>query len=129
LIWCLYDGWEARAQYAGERLIGEDSFASAARSMSLQQQRRITWLRLLQLELALRMYMQQHERYPKALDELAPNTLATLPLDPFSGKPFLYRMSGNSYVLYSVGPNGIDDGGVLASSITDGDQMFGEAPE
>jgi hypothetical protein len=130
LIWCLYDGWEARAQYAGERLIGEDSIASVARSTSVQQQRRITWLRLLQLELALRMYQHQHERYPKALDELAPNTLATLPLDPFSGKPFLYRMSGDSYVLYSVGPNGIDDGGALVSSITDdGDQMFGEAPE
>lgn len=33
------------------------------------------------------------------------------PLDPFSGKPLLYRMGAEGFVLYSVGENGKDDGG------------------
>ena len=32
--------------------------------------------------------------------------------DPFSGKPFHYRREGNGSIVYSVGPNGVDDGGI-----------------
>jgi type II secretion system protein G len=42
------------------------------------------------------------------------NLLRALPKDSW-GKPFVYRVSvesnGESFLLYSVGPNGVDDGG------------------
>jgi hypothetical protein len=46
-----------------------------------------------------------------------PNTLAELksftpPEDRFTGKPLVYRKKGNGYVLYSLGENLKDDGGV-----------------
>ena len=31
--------------------------------------------------------------------------------DPYSGKPFVYAVSKDRFLLYSVGSNGIDDGG------------------
>ncbi len=31
--------------------------------------------------------------------------------DPFTGKPLIYRVEGKGFILYSVGQNGIDDGG------------------
>ena len=39
-------------------------------------------------------------------------------LDPFSGKAFVYRPATNSVLLYSVGPDGRDDGGVAKMNAT-----------
>lgn len=46
--------------------------------------------------------------YPATLDGLA---AAEHIADPFSNGPLIYRGAGSSYTLYSVGPNGADDGG------------------
>lgn len=34
-----------------------------------------------------------------------------LPVDPYSEKSFCYRLEGEGFMLYSVGPNGRDDAG------------------
>lgn len=49
--------------------------------------------------------------YPERLDDLAPTFLGEVPLDPFTGKPFVYERRGDGYLLYSVGQNAVDDGG------------------
>ena len=36
------------------------------------------------------------------------------PCDPFSDRPLVYRRQADGYLLYSVGANGTDDGGVAA---------------
>lgn len=63
--------------------------------------------------LALAAYKADKGRYPQKLDELVPAYLKSLPKDLFSGKEFVYKPSadGADYVLYSIGPNQIDDGG------------------
>jgi hypothetical protein len=63
------------------------------------------------LAFALAWYHADHDRYPKELAELSPNYLAEVPQDIFSGKPLIYRPTKDGYLLYSVGPNGQDDGG------------------
>ncbi|MEM7164287.1 MAG: hypothetical protein AAF581_02415 [Planctomycetota bacterium] len=40
-----------------------------------------------------------------------PSALALDVTDPFSGKPLIYKRDGDRYLLYSVGDNGVDDGG------------------
>jgi hypothetical protein len=40
-----------------------------------------------------------------------PPFLATIPQDPFSDRPLLYRPEGKGLLLYGVGANGKDDGG------------------
>ena len=68
--------------------------------------------RLLLVSLALRAYRLEHGGYPVSLAELAPAYLKQIPDDPFALKgAFLYRINGQKYVLYSVGPDGKDDGG------------------
>ncbi len=64
-----------------------------------------------QVALALAAYRADHGRYPEKLDALRPKYLNDFPLDPFSGKPFRFRCDGKDYTLYSVGPDGRDDGG------------------
>ncbi|MDD5199205.1 MAG: hypothetical protein PHC88_05325 [Terrimicrobiaceae bacterium] len=49
---------------------------------------------------------------PATLEALHPEFLSGMPHDPINGGPFHYRVTGaDSYILYSVGWNGVDDGG------------------
>jgi hypothetical protein len=67
--------------------------------------------RNLHLALALAAHKGEHGRYPAKLDDLAPKYLPAVPDDLFSGKPLIYKPDEKGYVLYSVGPNGKDEGG------------------
>jgi hypothetical protein len=67
---------------------------------------------LLMTSLALRAFQAEHGQFPAQLSQLAPSYLKQIPTDPFGGgEPLHYRKSGNSYILYSVGPDSKDDGG------------------
>ena len=63
-----------------------------------------------QLAAALNLYQQRNGAYPSSLEDLR-GVLPVLPIDPCSGKSFLYRREGAGFVVYSVGVNGVDDGG------------------
>lgn len=78
-------------------------------------------LRLLTVELALRCYRSEKGHGPAQLEQLVPPYLSRVPLDPFSGRPLIYRASGTNWLLYSVGPDGVDDGGKTATPGASGD--------
>jgi hypothetical protein len=63
------------------------------------------------LAFALAEYRRDRGRYPAKLKKLVRRYISPLPLDRFSGADFRYRLQGKGYLLYSVGPNGRDDGG------------------
>jgi type II secretory pathway pseudopilin PulG len=74
--------------------------------------RRQTLEQLLLLRLALRAYRAQNGRYPAQLSQLTPMTLQRVPVDPFgAGEALRYRQSGDSYLAWSIGPDGADNGG------------------
>ena len=67
---------------------------------------------LLLRSLALQAYHADHGSYPATLQPLVPAYLATLPADPFAAKgTFKYRRTPTAYLLYSIGPDGKDNGG------------------
>jgi hypothetical protein len=67
--------------------------------------------RLLQLDLALWAYRAEHGAYPQSLEALQPRYLSEIPLDPFSRRAFVFRPMADDFVLYSVGGDGVDNGG------------------
>ena len=70
--------------------------------------------RLLMIDLALRAYRFDHggKTWPKTLDALVPEYLERLPSDPFRpGGGFVYKVVGDEFLLYGLGPDGDDDGG------------------
>ncbi len=72
---------------------------------------------LVRLGHALHAYRTEHGRYPDKLEELVPRYLTRVPADPFApGKPCRYRRRGADFVLYSVGPDCQDNGGLPATS-------------
>lgn len=77
----------------------------------------------LQLAFALAAYRADNGKYPAKLDEIAPKYLANIPGDIFSGKPLIYKRSDNSYLLYSVGVNGLDEEGRSIDDTPKGDDL------
>ena len=60
----------------------------------------------------LQAYRRDHGAYPAALSQLAPRYLQAVPDDPFAPQgPLRYRRQGTTTVLYSIGPDGIDQQG------------------
>jgi len=81
-------------------------------------------LELMRLSAALSVFRAENGHYPEKLDELVPGMVAALPIDIFSGKPPIYKADDDraGFLLYSVGENGVDDGGTeVLGWIVDGE--------
>jgi len=61
--------------------------------------------------LAVIRYEREHGRLPETLDPLVGPYLKSLPVDPFDGKTLRYLRKDDGFIIYSVGVNGVDDGG------------------
>ena len=68
--------------------------------------------RMLEIALALHAYDLDHHEYPASLSQLTPTYLPVVPLDPFSNnQPLKYKRNGRTYIIYSIGPDAVDNGG------------------
>ncbi|HTJ01130.1 MAG TPA: hypothetical protein VL527_19760 [Dongiaceae bacterium] len=68
--------------------------------------------RMVVTAIALKRYQLKNGQFPEKLAELTPDVLPIAPIDPMSGQPFHYRREGaDGFLLYSVGKDGVDDGG------------------
>lgn len=68
------------------------------------------------IALALAAYHSANNKYPKALNELEPSIIDTVPTDPIHGGQYCYRLveleaGKQSYLLYSTGIDAEDNGG------------------
>lgn len=62
--------------------------------------------------LAVHLYKADNGSFPESLDRLmCDGYIESVPIDPFSGKQLAYRKTDNSFVLYSVGTDRVDNGG------------------
>jgi hypothetical protein len=83
----------------------------AIEHMADAEDRAAVYRDMAQLVFALAAYRAEHGEYPADLAALAPKYIPAVPEDIFSTGPLHYRREGEGYVLYSIGPNGVDDGG------------------
>ena len=81
--------------------------------MLVEECRRVTMLRMLIIKLALRAYELDHGALPQSLSQLVPDYLPTVPIDPFSDKPFHCELTNmaSGYTIRSFGPDRDDDNG------------------
>lgn len=87
---------------------------------------------LLTAELALRAYRAERGEYPQTLDALVPSVLRRVPGDPFApdpDAPLRYRRTGSGFRLYSIGPDGVDDGGKPVAAPTRAGRRARIAPD
>lgn len=76
---------------------------------------RATVLVSLRTLLMLQQFKDAHGAYPDTLAELGRGVLN----DPFTDQPLRYHRSGERFLLYSVGYDGVDDGGIFADDPED----------
>ncbi len=89
-----------------------------------------TDLALLEVALAVRRHFLDHGRYPRRLAEVSRRWLPAIPVDLWE-QQITYRLQGGRPIIYSMGPDGKDDGGKASVTLrltasTCGDLVFGE---
>ncbi|HVM50173.1 MAG TPA: hypothetical protein VMU04_19245 [Candidatus Acidoferrum sp.] len=80
-------------------------------------------LQMTQAAIALKRFQLRHGCLPPSLDALVPEFLPAVPFDCMAGRPLRYHTTPDgAYVLYSVGEDGVDDGGdaTLAAGMPNG---------
>ncbi len=72
------------------------------------------------LACALERYRLTNGQFPDTLDALSPRFISPMPQDVITGEPYKYRRTADGqFVLYSVGWNEKDDGGIPGSKLFD----------
>ncbi len=66
---------------------------------------------LTQLLLAALQYKSHNGAYPETVSQLRSTSSWDIPMDPFSGKEFVYKRTSKGFVAYSIGTDLKDDGG------------------
>lgn len=85
-------------------------FLPATTAAIAAEERDNTYLLLHQVAAALAVYRVEQGDYPDDLTALTPNLLKQSLVDLY-GNALAYRKTEGGYLLYSLGPNGVDEGG------------------
>lgn len=86
------------------------------------------WRRAAHLIMQLHIYHAKHKAFPDKLDDLQAPNLKEIRIDPFSGKDFVYKKQGKSFLLYTVAYNCKDDGGKHSKIWDNNDVVFWPVP-
>ena len=72
---------------------------------------RIAEIQAARVALAAERHRGDTGRLPSDLAELVPRYLSWIPIDPFDGAPLKLALKDDGLIIYSVGQDGVDDGG------------------
>jgi hypothetical protein len=67
--------------------------------------------RVAQFAVAVTSYRANEGKFPARAEDVVPKYLPQVPPDPFTGEPLKLKVTADGVVVYSVGPDGVDDGG------------------
>jgi hypothetical protein len=100
---------EAETRSSGGIVLNEFMFAASncATAVSQGDARRQT----ARLGVAAYLYREKSGHWPEKLADLVPEFIPSLPPDPFDGKPIRLKRTAHGMVVYSVGPDLVDNGG------------------
>ncbi len=85
-----------------DRIAGEDRFDHIYETVQSVLDKRDSELRLLKIDLAIQAYRQEVGQEPNKLDDLTPNYLSEIPIDPFTQQHFIYAKDSNGQLVQVV---------------------------
>jgi len=101
-----------RLQFAWQRMRIEDTSGRIQEDyLRLLADRRIN-----RILIALRRYKNKNDHWPESLDVIQSSLQAEIFVDPFNNGPFVYKLTSDSFKLYSKGKNNIDEDGEYRSN-------------
>jgi hypothetical protein len=101
--------YAATSEQLGAALVG--LMFEGNRAIAMFEYRTETGRQLTDIALPLALYRAERGAYPDRLEQLVPKYLPAVPKDCYSDAAIRYKREGTGYLLYSLGPNGKDDGG------------------
>jgi type II secretory pathway pseudopilin PulG len=94
-------------RYCFSRMSIPNYMRASERAVNVETERQMTLATI-----AIKRFQLRHGKLPPSLDVLVPEFLPAAPYDYMSAKPLGYHLKADwSYVLYSAGQDGKDDGG------------------
>jgi hypothetical protein len=78
--------------------------------------------------IAAELYRRKHGKWPARLEDLVPEFLPAVPIDPYTNLPLVLKSSAESCKVYSVGLDGVDNSGILTSDQKPGTDIGFEMP-
>jgi tetratricopeptide (TPR) repeat protein len=103
---------ESQIQEIPKALVLAGLMAPSLKSALIIETQNDAHLGAAEVALQLIIYKEENGVFPETLVGLDED----IPLDPFTDKSFLYRRGGDGFVVYSVGENLLDDGGIVESN-------------
>ena len=111
---------QSRSRLAAEKLVVKHQLPSCMVMLTAYERKAIQF-DLLRTVVALERYEREHGAYPENLRPLVPAFLGEVPDDLYAkNTPLVYKRTPDAttpYLLYSVGENGLDDGGTDADMV------------
>jgi len=110
LVRAAVQGRSARGKLFGDVLAGSlvlSRSKTLEAGLALTAQNRIT-----KAAISIQRFRIEQGKYPDSLAALVPKYTGSIPIDPCSGQALVYSPdAGDPFLLYSIGPNGTDEGG------------------
>jgi hypothetical protein len=127
-----WDGWVEQGRNIPDRqLLTQEILPTTGSSweyVMADQARLEASVNLMRIGFELECCRSETGTLPQSIAQIQNRLGGAVPVDPFTGAPFVYRPSGDTFVLYSVGENLTDDGGT--HDLRDGDIVWrGKAPQ
>ncbi len=105
---------EKLAQKVNDRCLAKFYLGDGIRAIESMDRTDARWPAI-ELVAACQLYHRLHGEFPPTLLDLVPDILTALPVDPFSRSAATYRYlhDGERVVIYSLGKNETDEGGLI----------------
>jgi hypothetical protein len=115
----MHESWTYRVRYMPLKLL-MPALGSATRAYQQTVMRRDVTLAVIGCE----VFKRRTGSYPRELSQLVPRELPWLPVDCYDGKAIRLKLAGASLLLYSVGANRTDEGGIGPDGKADGSSWW-----
>jgi hypothetical protein len=100
-----------KTRYQGERLVR--LLMPSMLQMEDAMRRLKASVRCMEALVGAERYRMQTGKWPESLEAIPRTLLAQVPTDPYDGKPLRLRRTADGIVVYSVGKDGVDQGGLV----------------
>jgi hypothetical protein len=115
----LWEAWDAEKSRAGKTHYSPYTTGLPSRLMAGlsvdndSQSRHEAELGATEILLAAERHRRKTGAWPASVEDISPEILPDPPTDPFSGQPFRMEHRDGRLVVYSIGPNRLDEHGAL----------------
>jgi hypothetical protein len=110
---------EAKAKSLASEHSSQRGLSLVFSEFAKSEARLLASIRVSYTGMAIERFHLAHGRWPEHLQDLVPQFLSAVPLDPFDGAPLRIVRSGSDVVVYSISQDGEDQGVMLLDDPTD----------